>query len=63
MNAKLKKIIEEARQAGACKGGLEAVGSCDTVEEALALPQAPAWACWYAETVLKGRWPEVEAGT
>ena len=53
----MKNLIEKARQAGACREELLEAEACQDIENH---PSAPYWAYWYAEDVIKGRWPEAE---
>lgn len=55
----LNKMIERAREAGACEDELEFIESL-AIKEILTHPDLPHWCGWYAYKVLEQPWPEAE---
>ena len=57
----IKKLIEKARDAGACEEEIVNISCLETAEEVYAHPSAAYWAYWYANYVLEDRFIEGEA--
>jgi hypothetical protein len=55
-----REILSRAKKAGACKDYLEIAKKYKSLNDALRDPDAPYMACWYADNVIGGRWPEAE---
>jgi len=52
---------EIAHQHGACTEALDTLQPMCSWPEFWQHPSAPQWAYWYANRVLRGRWPEAES--
>ena len=59
----VREMLVKAKKAGACSGALDTIPQLldeGGVSAVLASKRCPDWAYWYANFVLKGRWPEAE---
>lgn len=56
----LRKMIGQARKAGACKEELKCLRKIGNLSDAEKNPRAPSWVYWYACNVLRGRFVEYE---
>ena len=56
----LTKLIEKAKDAGACETEIKIIEQLSSFEEALKHPKSPSWCHWYAVNVIKERWHEAE---
>ena len=56
----LQELIKKAEKQDACRSALTFLRSCSSIEEVLANKNAPEYAYWYAENVMKCRWVEAE---
>ena len=56
----LKELIKRAKKHDACEEALTFLQSCSSMEDVMKSKDAPEYAYWYANNVIKGRWVEFE---
>ena len=56
----VRAMIRQAKLHLACKEDLNSLEACETIEQINELKARPYYLSWYANYVLKRRWPEAE---
>jgi len=56
----LKEMVKKAKEAEMDEERIKFISGFENIDEFLSYEEATHWLYWYAENVIKGRWPEAE---